>query len=60
MSSYASQVWKEILDAPIGATRLLAGQEWEKVREASGSTKWENSKGRKITAVAMYEATINA
>lgn len=57
--SYASQVWKEILDAPIGATRLLAGEEWEKVQEASGTTKWVNSKGRKITAVAMYEATIH-
>lgn len=58
--SYASQVWKEILDAPIGATRLLAGEEWEKVQKASGTTKWVNSKGRELTAVAMYEATINA
>lgn len=58
--SYASQVWKEIMDASIGSTRLLAGEEWEKVQEMSGTTKWQNSKGRKLTNVAMYEATINA
>lgn len=58
--SYASQVWKEILDAPIGSTRLLAGTEWEKVQGPSGTTSWVNSQGRRLTNVAMYEATINA
>lgn len=57
--TYASQVWREIMDASIGTTRLLGGVEWEKVQGPSGTTRWKNAKGREITAVTMYEATIN-
>lgn len=56
--SYETQVWKEILDAPIGATRLLGGAEYEKVQGPSGTTRWVNSQGREMTNNDMYERTV--
>lgn len=57
MSSYTTRIWREILDAPIGSTRLLGGREYEKVQSASGTTRWECG-SRTMTNMEMYEATV--